>query len=60
MDKKTNIIRSQGNKLLIDDYLALATLLIKAGYTVRYTTKEVPGKKTKEKVIEYWGGDVND
>lgn len=57
MDKKTNVIRAQGNKLLTEDYLALATLLIKAGYTVRITTKEVPGKKTKEKVIEYWESD---
>ena len=57
MDKKSNVRRAQGNKLLTEDYLALATLLIKAGYTVRYTTKEVPGKKTKEKVIEYWESD---
>lgn len=49
-----NIIRSQGNKLLNEDYLALATLLIKAGYTVKITTREAPGKKTKEKIIEFW------
>ena len=54
MGRKTNVIRSQGNKLLTEDYLALITLLIKAGYTVRIATREVPGKKTKEKVIEFW------
>ena len=50
------VIRSQGNKLLNEDYLVIATMLIKAGYAVRITTKEAPGKKTKEKVIEYWEG----
>lgn len=59
MDKKINVIRSQGNKLLTEDYLALSTLLIKAGYTVRITTREVPGKKTKEKVIEFWEDGAN-
>ena len=54
MDKKINVIRSQGNKLLTDDYLALSTLLIKAGYTVRIATREVPGKKTKEKGGQYY------
>lgn len=58
MDKKVNVIRPQGNKLLTDDYLTLSTLLIKAGYTVRIATREVPGKKTKEKVIEYWDDEV--
>ena len=59
MDKKINVIRSKGNKLLTEDYLALSTLLIKAGYTVRIATREVLGKKTKEKVIEFWEGDAN-
>ena len=54
MGKKISVIRSLGNKLLTDDYLAICTLLIKAGYTVRIATREVPGKKTKEKVIEFW------
>lgn len=58
MDKKVNVIRSNG-KLLNDDMIALATGLIKAGYTVRFTTQDVPGKKTKEKVIEYWEGGAN-
>ena len=54
MDK--SIIRPQGNKFLNEDYIAIATLLIKAGYTVRIVTREVLGKKTKEKVIEFWEG----
>ena len=53
--EKINVIRSN-TKLLNEDYLALCTLLIKAGYTVRISTREVPGKKSKEKVIEYWEG----
>ncbi len=59
MDRKISTIRSQGNKLLTDDYLALSTLLIKAGYTVRIAVREVPGKKTKEKVIEFWEENTN-
>ena len=38
---------------------AISTLLIKAGYTVRIATREVPGKKTKEKVIEFWEDGAN-
>lgn len=58
MEKKASVIRSNG-KFLNEDMCALATLLIKAGYTVRIATREVPGKKTKEKVIEFWEGGPN-
>ena len=37
-----------------DDLLQLASLLVKAGYTVRIVTAIKPNTKTKEKVIEYW------
>ena len=39
-----------------EDRLALAGLLIKAGYAVRIGHREVPGnaKGKKEYVVEYW------
>ena len=50
--KERGVIRPSG--LTKDDMIAAATLLIKAGYTVRITTQPIPGKTTKEKIIEYW------
>ena len=50
--KERGVIRPLG--LTKDDQLAVATLLIKAGYTVRITTLSIPGKTTKEKTIEFW------
>jgi hypothetical protein len=50
--KERGVIRPSG--LTKDDQLAVATLLIKAGYAVRITTQPISGKTTKEKIIEYW------
>lgn len=50
--KERGVIRPSG--LTKDDQLAVATLLIKAGYTVRITTLSIPRKTTKEKIIEFW------
>lgn len=49
-------IRALRGKLTNDDYLALATLLIKAGYTVRLTADVKPGSKVRETVLEYKEG----
>lgn len=54
MENKKNVIRPLRGALANDDYLALGTLLLKAGYTVRMATQAAPGKQTKEKVIVYW------
>ena len=54
METKKNVIRSLRAPFTNDDYFALGTLLLKAGYTVRLTTQAVPGKQTKEKVVLYW------
>ena len=54
MNKKINQIRVVRGSLLNEDLLTISALLIKAGYTVRIVSRPVPGKKTKEKVIEYW------
>ena len=51
--KNANTIRALRGKMLNDDFLALATLLVKAGYTVRITVQEKPGSKNKETVIEF-------
>lgn len=51
------VIRALRGKLLNEDYLALATLLVKAGYTVRLTSDLKPGSKTRETVLEFWEGD---
>lgn len=42
-----------------EDRLALAGLLIKAGYTVRIGHREIPGnaKGKKEYIVEYWEKD---
>lgn len=49
-----NTIKANGSRLVNEDYLALATLLVKAGYSVRITTRKIPGKEAKEKVVEFW------
>lgn len=54
METKKNVIRSLRAPFANDDYYALGTLLLKAGYTVRLTSQAVPGKQTKEKVVLYW------
>lgn len=48
-------IRGGSAKLNEDDRIQLATLLIKAGYTVRIGYRPVPGdsKGRKEYVVEY-------
>ena len=46
-----------------EDRVSIATLLIKAGYSVRIGRREVPGqsgKKQMEYVIEYWEEDCDD
>ena len=58
MEKNKNTIRPLRGALANDDYLALATLLIKAGYTVKLATQTVAGKQTKEKVILFWESDT--
>ena len=52
MEKKT--IRPLRGALTNDDYYALGTLLLKAGYAVQLTSVTVPGKSSKERVIQYW------
>lgn len=52
MEKKT--IRSVRGRMLNDDMIALASLLIKAGYAVRITTVKENGKQAKETVVQYW------
>lgn len=49
-------IRGGSAKLNEDDRIQLATLLIKAGYTVRIGYRPVPGdsKGRKEYVVEFW------
>ena len=52
------VIRALRGKLLNEDYLALATLLVKAGYTVRLTSVRVTaGGKARETVLEFEEGD---
>lgn len=42
-----------------DDRLALAGLLLKAGYTVRIGRRTVPEKPTQQEyVVEYWEGEA--
>ena len=53
-DERQTIRNTKTNGLLKDEWIQLAALLIKAGYTVRQTMKIKPGKTTKETVIEYW------
>lgn len=49
-------IRGGSAGLNEEDRLALAGLLIKAGYAVRIGHREIPGntKGKKEYVVEYW------
>lgn len=49
-------IRALRGKLTNDDYLALATLLVKAGYAVRLASDMKPGGKTRETVLEFEEG----
>lgn len=58
MEDKKNVIRPLRGAMTNDDYIALATGLIKAGYTVKLATQTVAGKQTKEKVIIFWDGDT--
>lgn len=52
------VIRALRGKLLNEDYLTLATLLVKAGYTVRLTSVRVTaGGKARETVLEFEEGD---
>lgn len=46
-------IRALRGKLTNDDHLALATLLVKAGYAVRLASDLKPGGKTRETVLEF-------
>lgn len=52
-------IRGGSAGLNEEDRLALAGLLIKAGYTVRIGHREIPGnaKGKKEYIVEYWEKD---
>lgn len=52
-------IRGGSAGLNEEDRLALAGLLIKAGYAVRIGHREVPGnaKGKKEYIVEYWEKD---
>jgi hypothetical protein len=54
MEKQKNIIRPLRGAMTNEEYAALGTCLLKFGYAVRIATREVPQKKTKEKVVEYW------
>ncbi len=49
-------IRALRGKLTNDDYLTLATLLVKAGYAVRLASDLKPGGKTRETVLEFEEG----
>lgn len=51
--KNENTIRALRGKLLNDDFLTLATLLVKAGYTVRICSEVKPGAKTRETVLVF-------
>lgn len=51
------VIRPLRGKLLNEDYLTLATLLVKAGYTVRLTADLKLCSKTRETVLEFEEGD---
>lgn len=52
-------IRGGSAGLNEEDRLALAGLLIKAGYAVRIGHREIPGnaKGKKEYIVEYWEKD---
>jgi hypothetical protein len=53
-NKKVNVIRSVRGRMTNEKIYNIAALLIEAGYTVRVCTVNVPGKQTKETIIEYW------
>ena len=65
MDKKANKntaeryrITNVGNgSLNTEDRVAIAQLLVKAGYTVRLGKDKVPGKNTVYHFVEYWEED---
>ena len=52
-------IRGGSAKLSEEDRLHIATLLVKAGYSVRIGYRSIPGdsKGRKEYIVEYWGED---
>lgn len=54
MNERKEIYAQKGSALSNDDRLKLAELLIKAGYTVRFASKLLPGEKQKSKVVQFW------
>lgn len=48
------IIRALRGSFKVEDFEALAALLVKCGYTVRITRATKVGTKSKENVIEYY------
>lgn len=54
-------IRGGSAKLGEEDRLQIATLLIKAGYSVRIGYRSISGdsRGRKEYIVEYWEGDAN-
>lgn len=52
--QKSRIYAQKGSQLNESDRLAMCTLLIKAGYTVRLGKEKQQGKSTYDRFIEYW------
>ena len=56
MERK-RIQQQKGYTLSAEDRLALASLLIKAGYSVRLVRYKRDGKTTYQYAVEYWEED---
>lgn len=56
MDKNILVL----SKLTEVERLEIATLLIKAGYTVRQKKEKTAGSRVNNYYIEYWKGDDED
>lgn len=54
MPKKQKICSVKQNALNEQDRLALANLLVKAGYTVKIGMEKKPGSKVNMKFVEFW------
>ena len=52
--QKNRIYAQKGSQMNESDRLAMCTLLIKAGYTVRLGKEKQQGKNTYDRFIEYW------
>lgn len=51
---RKRIYSVKNNALNEQDRLALANLLIKAGYTVKIGIEKKPGSKVNVKFVEFW------